>query len=114
MELLKASGNPNPHDLSLHKQVKEIADLLKPELLQLYQFPTSAIPNVKLYQVCAEHVEAIRREITNQDALFCCQNILSHLKQAKDLSNNKHPVAEILVHLQEVMSILFKTQNLPS
>ncbi len=114
MQSSKESGPCNPHDLSLHKQVKEIADLLRPELLRLYHTPTESNGNVKLYLLIAEQVKLVKKEVTSQDALFAFQNILSFIKKAIALTEKKTPNQEILWLLQEVMAVLFKVQNLPS
>lgn len=114
MQPSKESGPCNPHDLSLHKQVKEIADLLRPELLRLYNNPTESNGNVNLYQLIGEQVKLVKKEVTSQDALFAFQNILSFIKKAIILTEKKTPNQEILWLLQEVMAVLFKVQNLPS
>lgn len=108
------SGAPNPHDLSLHKQVKDIGDLLRPELLRLYKDPDGNHGNISLYISFIEQIKAVKREVTNHDALFAFQNILNHMQKAMELTQKKNANRDILWHLQEVMALLFKVQNLPS
>ena len=108
------SGAPNPHDLSLHKQIKDIADLLRPELLRLYRCSSEINSNIQLYISFIAEIKAVKREVTNHDALFAFQNILNHMQKAIELSQKKSVNQEVLWHLQEVMALLFKVQNLPS
>ncbi len=105
---------PNPHDITLHKQVKDIADMLRPELLRLHTKPDEVSGNVDLYTAFAEQIRAVRKEVTNCDALFTFHNILNHMTKVKELTDRKARNQEILWHLQEVMAFLFKVQNLPS
>ncbi len=108
------SGAPNPHDLSLHKQVKDIADLLRPELLRLYKCPEESESNISLYVSFIDEIKSVKKEVTNHDALFAFQNILNHMQKAIELSQKKKCNRDVLWHLQEVMALLFKVQNLPS
>ncbi|MBS0627131.1 MAG: hypothetical protein JSS09_02845 [Verrucomicrobia bacterium] len=110
------AGNfpPNPHDLSLHKQVKDIADLLRPELLRLHKQPDEISGNIQLYTAFIEQIRIVRKEVTNCDALFTFHNILNHMIKIIELAEKKAKNQEILWHLQEVMALLFKVQNLPS
>ncbi len=114
MQISQDCGSCNPHDLTLHKQVKEIADLLRPELLRLHGTPEESNANIKLYLLVSEQVSVVKKEVTNQDALFAFQNILSFIKKAIALAEKKAVNQEILWLLQEVMAVLFKVQNLPS
>ena len=107
-------GCPNPHDLSLHKQVKDIADLLRPELLRLYKCSTENSGNIQLYVSFIAEITSVKREVTNHDALFAFQNILNHMQKAIELAQKNSVNQEVLWHLQEVMALLFKVQNLPS
>lgn len=108
-------GNrPNPHDLSIHKQVKDIADMLRPELLRLYKKPDEFTPNDDLYAAFCEQIRSVRKEVTSCDALFTFHNILDHMGKIKDLSEEPAKNRDILHHLQDVMAFLFKLQNLPS
>jgi hypothetical protein len=108
------SGFPNPQDLSLHKQIKDIADLLKPELLRLHKCPTEKNGNISLYVSFISEIKAVKKEVTNHDALCAFQNILSHMQKAIEMTQKNGVNQEILWHLQEVMALLFKVQNLPS
>lgn len=110
----KPCGAPNPQDLTLHKQLKEIADLLKPELARLYKVSGEATGNVKSYAAVMDQVRAIKKEMTNQDAVSALQNVIGHLKKAIALTEKHKSNQEILWVLQEIMAILFKAQNLPS
>ncbi|MBM3198326.1 MAG: hypothetical protein FJZ58_03620 [Chlamydiae bacterium] len=108
------SGAPNPHDLTLHKQVKEIASCLKPELARLHTCLEEASGKDDLYKHLLEEVKAVKKEVTNHDMLFAFHNIIDHLSKAMHLAEKKEKNKEILLHLQEAMALLFKTQNLPS
>lgn len=114
MQEFASSPSPNPHDISLHKQIKDIADLLRPELLRLHNTPKEVGGNVNLYNSFIEEIRSVRKEVTNSDALFAFHNIIDHMIKILDLVQNKAPNQEILWHLQDVMSLLFKVQNLPS
>ncbi|MES2198740.1 MAG: hypothetical protein V4489_01035 [Chlamydiota bacterium] len=114
MQDFMGSFAPNPHDLSLHKQVRDIADLLRPELLRLYKQPDEVSANIHLYIAFIEQIEMVKKEITNSDALFSFHNILNHMMKIIELTESKTCNQEILWHLQEVMALLFKVQNLPS
>jgi hypothetical protein len=114
MQEFATSPSPNPHDIGLHKQIKDVADLLRPELLRLHKTPTEISGNVDLYRGFIENVRAIRREVTNCDALFAFHNILNHMSKILELVQERAENKEILWHLQDVMSLLFKVQNLPS
>lgn len=114
MQQFIGNSPPNPHDLSLHKQVKDIADLLRPELLRLYNKPGEVSGNIQLYIAFIEQIRTVRREVTNCDALFSFHNILNHMMKIIELAEEKAKNQEILWHLQEVMALLFKVQNLPS
>jgi len=114
MQEFASFPSPNPHDISLHKQIKDIADMLRPELLRLHKTPNEISGNVGLYTSFIEQVRAVRREVTNSDALFAFHNIIDHMVKILDLVQNKAINQEILWHLQDVMSLLFKVQNLPS
>lgn len=114
MQMFSRKGGCNPHDLSLHKQVKDIADLLRPELCRLYANAQTADGNIQLYISLIAEIQCVKKEITTHDALFAFQNILNHMQKAIELSQKKEVNQEILWHLQEVMALLFKVQNLPS
>jgi len=114
MQMYSKKGGCNPHDLSLHKQVKDIADLMRPELRRLYANAQTSDGNIQLYISLISELQCVKKEITNHDALFAFQNILSHMQKAIELSQKKAPNQEVLWHLQEVMALLFKVQNLPS
>ncbi|MBM3199242.1 MAG: hypothetical protein FJZ58_08355, partial [Chlamydiae bacterium] len=75
-------GSPNPHDLSLHKQIKDTADLLRPELLRLHKCPQETGGNIQLYLSFMEQIKSVKKEVTNHDALFTFQNILNHMVKA--------------------------------
>lgn len=107
-------ASPNPHDLSLHKQIKDISDLLRPELVRLYSCQGRNHGNIPLYVSFIAEIQTVKKEVTNHDALFAFQNILNHMQKSIELSQKKGPTQEILWHLQEVMALLFKVQNLPS
>jgi hypothetical protein len=114
MQEFSEKGFSNPHDISLHKQIKDVADLLRPELLRLYKSPSEVGGNMDLYKAFTEEIFAIKREVANSDALFSLRNIISHMQKVAELSNSRAQNQEILTHLQEVMSLLFKVQSLPS
>lgn len=107
-------GAPNPHDLCLHRQVKDIAMSLKPELARLHDHLEESSGEVTLYRHILEEVKTVKKEISNHDALFTCHHIADHLSKAIELAENQAKNKEILTHLQEVWALLFKTQNLPS
>lgn len=114
MQMFSKKGGCNPHDLSLHKQVKDIADLLRPELCRLYADTQISDGNIQLYLILIREIQCVKREVRTHDALFAFQNILNHMQKAIELSQKKELNQEILWHLQEVMALLFKVQNLPS
>ena len=114
MQEFMGSCSPNPHDLSLHKQVKDIADLLRPELLRLHNKPDEISGNVHLYAAFIEQIREVKKEVTNSDALFAFHNILNHMMKIIELTEDHTCNQEVLWHLQEVMALLFKVQNLPS
>ncbi len=107
-------GTPNPHDLSLHKQIKEVAHFLKPEVMRLYEQQEDVSGKASLYVAFVDEMKLIKSEIANCDALYACHNILDHMEKAIQLVEKKAKNKEILSHLQEVMALLFKLQNLPS
>lgn len=104
----------NPHDFTLHKQIKDISDLLRPELLRLYKCPEEVGGNDHLYAAFIEGIRSVEKEISNCDALFAFHNIINHMKKIQELSEKKSKNQELLSHLQEVMALLFKVQNMPS
>ena len=114
MRMSPEKGGCNPHDLSLHKQVKDIADLLRPELCRLYTSSEKTDGNIELYVSLILEIQSVKRDVTTHDALFAFQNILSHMQKAIELAQKKERNQEILWYLQEVMALLFKIQNLPS
>ncbi len=114
MQEFMGSCSPNPHDLSLHKQVKDVADLLQPELSRLYKQPDEISGNVHLYAAFIDQIRMVKKEVTNSDALFAFHNILSHMMKVIELTESHTRNQEVLWHLQEVMALLFKVQNLPS
>jgi hypothetical protein len=114
MQMFSRKGGCNPHDLSLHKQVKDIADLLRPELCRLYAHPEQSEGNIQLYVSLISEIQCVKKEVRAHDALFAFQNILNHIQKAIELAQKKERNQEILWHLQEVMALLFKVQNLPS
>lgn len=107
-------GTPNPQDLSIHKQVKDLSDLLRPELLRLHKCSTETSGNAQLYHSFIMQIERVKREVTNHDALFACRSVINHMKKAIELAENKTVNEEVLWHLQEVMALLCKIQTLPS
>ncbi len=114
MQEFMGSSAPNPHDLSLHKQVRDLADLLRPELLRLHKHPEDISGNIHLYTAFVEQIRVVKKEVTNSDALFAFHNILSHMMKIAKKTEGDTNNQEILWHLQEVMALLFKVQNLPS
>jgi hypothetical protein len=114
MQEFSENASANPHDLSLHKQVRDITDILRPELLRLSKQPESSSGNIDLYVAFVNQIKSVRKEITNCDALFAFHNVIDHMTKAIELTEQKAPNQEILWHLQEVMSLLFKVQNMPS
>lgn len=111
---IEKSGSSNPQDVSLHKQIKDIADLLRPELLRLHTCSQGSGGDIHLYFSFIEQINSVKKEISNHDALFAFQNILNHMRKVIELSKQNKSNQEILWHLQDVMSLLFKVQNLPS
>lgn len=107
-------GTSNPHDLSLHKQLKGAALLLKPEVSRLHTSQEESNGKISLYQAFIDEIKLIRNEISNCDALYSCHNILDHMEKAIQIAQKKGKNKEILAHLQEVMALVFKVQNLPS
>ena len=105
---------PNPQDLSLHKQLKEISDLLTPELLRLHKMCEGVSGNSKLYEQFISHIRTVKKEVSNHDTLCALHDIIHHMQKAIDLTEKKMKNHDILMHLQEVKSLLFKVQNLPS
>jgi len=114
MQSLQDGGAPNPHDLTLHKQVKGIAECLKPELARLHVSTQESSGDSALYCKLLEEVRSVQKEVTNHDMLFAFRNVIDHLCKASLLVEQQGKNEEILMHLQEVMALLFKTQNLPS
>ena len=114
MQFPERKGFCNPHDLSLHKQVKDIVDLLRPEMLRLSKALEESNGNISLYISFMDQIKIVKNEVANHDALFAFQNVLSHMIKAVEFSQEKKSNQEVLWHLQEVMAILFKVQNLPS
>jgi len=114
MQEFSDNASPNPHDLSLHKQVRDITDILKPELLRLSKQPEGSSGNIDLYLAFVKQIKSVRKEMTNCDALFAFHNVVDHMAKAIELAEKKGPNQEILWHLQEVMALLFKVQNMPS
>lgn len=111
---VEKGGSSNPHDLSLHKQIKDISDFLRPELLRLHNCPQETGGAIELYLSFIEQINSVKKEVSNHDALFAFQNVLSHMNKVVELSQGNKSNQEILWHLQDVMSLLFKVQNLPS
>ena len=107
-------GCSNPDDVRVHQKVKEVADMLRPELLRLHKVPMESSGDIELYRRCIEQIEVVKREVTNHDALFAFHNVISHIKNAIKLSKDKADNQKILWSLQEVTAILFKVQSLPS
>ncbi len=108
------NGSPNPDDVTIHKQVKEVADMLAPELRRLHESPQESTGDIELYERCIEKMDLISREVANQDSLFAFRNVISHMKKAIKLSHDKVENQRILWDLQEVTAVLFKIQSLPS
>ena len=52
-------------------------------------------------------------DVTSQDAFLAFQNIICHMQKAIELSQKNSKNQEVLWHLQEVMALAFKVQNLP-
>ena len=108
------NGSPNPDDITIHNQVKEIADILSPELLRLHEAPQESTGDIELYERCIQQMEMIRREVANQDSLFAFHNIISLMKKSISLVLDKADNQTVLWTLQEVTAILFKIRTLPS
>ncbi len=107
-------GCPGHQESSLHKQIKDIADLLRPELQRLYKSSHESSGNIQLYVSFIEEIKSVKMDVRNQDVLFAFQNIINHMQKAIELSQKNGLNQEILWHLQEVMALSFKVQNLPS
>ena len=105
---------PNPQDLSLHRQIKEISDFLTPELLRLQKNPKDVSGDRKVYEDFISQIRAVKKEVSNHDTLYALQNMISHMEKAMDLTEKKMKNQDVLMHLQEVNALLFKSQNLPS
>ena len=107
-------ASQHPHNHTLHIQVKEIADKLRPDLVRLHGHPTDKNGDLKLYQALIQELKGIKKQVTNHDTLFSLHNAINHLQKAIQLAESSALNEEILWHLQEVMALLFKVQNLPS
>lgn len=114
MSAATEGGFSNPDDVTIHRQVKEIADMLSPELIRLYESPLESTGDVELYRRCIEQIKLVKREVTNHDALFAFRNAISHMRKAIDLARAGGINRRVLWSLQEVTAILFKMQSLPS
>jgi hypothetical protein len=114
MGQVQDGGLSNPDDVSIHKQVKEIADSLSPELVRLHKAPMESTADIPLYEKCIEQMEVIKREVANHDSLFAFHNSISHMQKAIKLAQAQAENQKILWNLQEVSAILFKIQSLPS
>ena len=107
-------GSPNPHDLTLHQQIKQVSSRLKPELVRLHEQEADSSGQVHVYRSLLEEIRSIKKEVANHDALFAFHNIIHHMEKAIELAEKQAKNKEILAHLQEVMALLFKAQNCPS
>ena len=105
---------PNPQDVSLHRQLKEISDSLTPELLRLHKKSEEISGDVKLYEHLLAQIRGVKKEVSNHDTLCALHDVINHAQKAIGLTEKKMKNHEVLLHLQEVKSLLFKTQNLPS
>lgn len=105
---------PNPQDLSLHRQLKEISDFLTPELLRLHKKSEETSGDVKVYEHLIAQIRVVKKEMSNHDALCALHEIINHTQKAIGLTEKKAKNLDVLAHLQEVKALLFKVQNLPS
>jgi hypothetical protein len=103
-----------PQEAGLHKQIKDAADLLRPELQRLYNSPNESSGNIQLYISFIQEIKSVKRDVRNQDLIFAYQGIINHMQKAIELCQKNGLNQEILWHLQEVMALSFKVQNLPS
>ena len=102
-----------PNDSNLHKQIKDVSDILRPELQRLYKSSQESSSNILLYISFIENIKAVKIDVTSQDAFLAFQNIICHMQKAIELSQKNSKNQEVLWHLQEVMALAFKVQNLP-
>ncbi len=105
---------PQPRNHGIHSLIKQIADRLRPHLIYLNERLSDKSSDIFLYQSVILEVEKIKNEVSNHDCLCAIQNAINHLEKAIELSQNSAMNEEILWHLQEVMALFFKIQNLPS
>ena len=114
MSAATEGGFSNPDDITIHRQVKEIADMLSPELKRLHESPLESTGDIELYKQCIERIKIVKREVTNHDALFGFRNAINHVRKAITLVEAREANRKTLWALQEVTAILFKVQSLPS
>lgn len=101
------------HNHSFHCVIKEMSDKLRPELVRLHHALKDKNANKSLYLQLIDEIGKLRTQITNHDTLFALQNAVNHLKKAVDEAERSEINQEVLWHLQEVMALFFKIQNLP-
>ena len=89
MHFSKESSSCNPHDLSLHKQVKEITDLLRPELSRLHKAPKEASGDAKLYTLLAEQITLVKKEVTNHKTIISDKTRVPKGKQKQNRTGKK-------------------------
>jgi len=107
-------STPSPRNHTTQRNIKEIADTLRPHLVRLNESPTDKCGDPNLYLEVIAQIEIVKKQVSNHDTICAIQSAINHLHKAVDLSKSSALNEEILWHLQEVMAFLFKIQNLPS
>ena len=111
---MNVNDHPQPRNHITHHEIKDIADRLRPHLIQLNECPADKCGDVSLYEEIIAQVQKVQKQINNDDGKSAIDNTIYHLEKAIQLTKNCASNQEILWHLQEVMAFLFKVQNLPS
>lgn len=107
-------SSPSPRNHTTQRNVKEIADRLRPHLVRLNESPTDKCGDANLYLEFIQQIEVVKKQVSNYDTICAIHSAINHLQKAVELSKSSALNEEILWHLQEVMAYLFKIQNLPS
>lgn len=105
---------PMSSNQELQRRIKDASDLLRPELQRLYTSPKEKNGNLQLCISFVKEIKSVKMDVKNQDLLFAFQNIINHMQKAIELCQKNGSNQEILLHLQEVMALAFKVQNMPS
>ena len=110
----KPIQSPTPRNHTTHHVIKDIADRLRPHLVRLNESPTDKCGQADLYRSMIEEIALVQKQVTNHDSLCAIHNAIHQLEKAIELTEHSALNEELLWHLQEVMALLFKVQNLPS